>query len=304
MEKTEQNNYLQGAFLIFIATFLFALKGVLIKTAYHYGADTITILTLRMLASAPFYVAVLIWENRKKSVEKAALPPYTWLRILGLGFIGYYLSAYLNFYGLNFITASLERVTLFVYPTFVLLINLIFFKKPISKLQFGALAITYLGILIAFLQNLSEGHQVNISWGVFLVIASGFTYAFYMVGSDRLIPVMGIWRFTSWSMLAATLMMLVHAYCVNGLKIWHLRAEIYYIGLVMAFLSTVIPTFLYSAGIKRVGSSNTSIISSTGPIFTIILATIFLGESISFMQILGTILVLVGVFLIGFKGKK
>ena len=299
-----KKNYWSGAGMVLLAAFLFALKGTLIKMAYQFGADTISILALRMLSAMPFYMAVLWWKNHKTGEPIKNISGKTWLQILALGFIGYYLSAYLNFYGLHFITASLERVVLFIYPTFVLFLNQIFFKKKITGLQFLALGITYAGILIAYFNNIGQSAQLNLPLGVGLVALSGLTYAFYMVGSDRLIVDLGVWVFTSLSMLAATVMMLIHAYFQNGLAINHLRSEVYWIGIGMGIFSTVIPTFLYSAGIKIIGSSNTSIIGSIGPIFTIILASVFLGETISSIQIMGTLLVLIGVFLIGFKGKN
>jgi drug/metabolite transporter (DMT)-like permease len=221
-----------------------------------------------------------------------------------IGILGYYISAYFNLLGLNYITASLERILLFVYPTFVLILSAILLKKKITHLQWFALGITYLGIFIAFLKNFDAHQQKDITVGAFWVILSGFTYAFYLVGSDKFIAKLGTIRFTSWVIISALFPTLIHCYIENGLNIFHFPREVYIISLSMAVFSTVLPTFMLSEGIKHVGSGNASIIASIGPIFTIILATTFLGETIWLEQIIGTAFVLIGVFLISWKGKK
>jgi drug/metabolite transporter (DMT)-like permease len=302
-----KKRYWIGVLFVFGAAFGFALKGIFIKSAYRYGIDSISLLSLRMLFAAPFYVVVL-WYNLKNensiSEPKERIEKKSFLQIIYVGAIGYYLSAYLNFLGLNYITANLERIVLFIYPTFVLLINTFILKRKISSLQWLALGITYIGILIAFLKNLDTNNQKDIFLGVFWVIMSGLTYSFYLVSSEKLILRIGTTVFTCTAMLAALPFVLVHCFIANRLQIWHFADEIYWIALAMSIISTVIPTFMLSAGINRVGAGNTSIIASIGPIFTILLAYLFLNETIWIEQIIGTFLVLIGVFLIGWKGKK
>jgi drug/metabolite transporter (DMT)-like permease len=297
--------YWVGVLFVFGAAFGFALKGIFIKSAYRYGIDTISLLTLRMLFAAPFYVVVLLYnfKNLTTIFEKESRVKLL-LQIFYIGAIGYYLSAYLNFLGLNYITANLERIVLFIYPTFVLLINAFIIKRKVSRLQWTALGITYLGILIAFLKNFNADNQKDIFLGVFWVMMSGLTYSFYLVRSDKLIARLGTTIFTCTAMLAALPFIVLHCFIENQLQIWHFASEVYWITLCMSIVSTVIPTFMLSAGINRVGSGNTSIIASIGPIFTIVLAYLFLNETIWFEQIIGTILVLIGVFLIGWKGKN
>ena len=218
--------------------------------------------------------------------------------------MGYYVSAYFNLLGLNYITASLERILLFVYPTFVLILRAILQKKQITRLQWLALGITYLGILLAFLKNFDAHQQKDIDLGAFWVILSGFTYAFYLISSDELIAKLGTTRFTSWIIITALFPTLIHCYIENGLNIFNFPIPVYIISLSMAFFSTVLPTFMLSEGIKYVGSGNASIIASVGPIFTIFFASAFLGENMWLEQIIGTIFVLIGVFLISWKGEK
>ncbi|MCU0338375.1 MAG: DMT family transporter [Spirosomaceae bacterium] len=294
--------YWLGALMVLVSAFCFALKGIFIKMAYEYGIDTISLLTLRMGFSAPIYAVVAASWAAKNPDAKFTKPQWWW--VAGLGIWGYYVSSYLNFLGFHYITAGLERVLLFTYPTFVLIINAVVRKKSVTRLQVGALALTYAGILVAFFENLDTGQNQNVGLGALWVILSGLTYAFFLVGSEKTLGQIDTQKFTSYAMLSATVATLVHCFLQNGLRIWHYPARVYWIALGMAIFSTAIPTFLLAAGIKRVGASNTSIINSIGPIFTIFLATTALGEYISWLQIFGTLLVLFGVFLIGWKGKK
>jgi len=299
----DRTKYWIGALLVFGAAFGFALKGIFIKSAYQYGIDTISLLSLRFLFAAPFYLFI-IFRTRFKEQAHPDISKETWLKLAFIGFIGYYISAYFNFLGLIYISASLERILLFIYPTFVLLINAFLIKRKVTKLQWLALLITYMGILLAFLKHFNAHQQKDIALGTFFIILSGLTYSFYLVGSDKLIEKLGTTRFTSWAMLAALVPTLIHSFFHNKLDIFQFPHQVYVISFSMAIFSTVLPTYMFSEGIKRVGSGNASIIASIGPIFTIVLATVFLNETIWVEQILGTVLVLTGVFLISWKGKK
>jgi drug/metabolite transporter (DMT)-like permease len=301
-QQTTKIYYWTGVLLVLVASFCFAIKGVFIKIAYQHGADTITILALRMIFSAPFFAIIAVRLFLKDNGLHLTSQQWTWA--LGLGITGYYGASFLDFESLNYISAGLERILLFVYPTFVLFINAFFRKKPVTRLQWFALLLTYLGIFLAFIENIDSGQQKNIMLGTFWVILSGLVYAIYLVGNDKIIPQIGAEKFTALAMLAATLPTVLHCAALNHLQIWQHDKEVYQIGALLAIVATVIPTFMIAEGIKRVGSSNTSIIASIGPVFTIILATTILDEIITPVQLFGTALVLLGVFLIGWKGKK
>lgn len=294
--------YWFGAFLVFFAAFCFALKGIFIKLAFRYEIDAISLLTLRMGLSFPVYA--LIATRISTRTDNVKLTAQQWIWVVVLGITGYYFASYFNFLAFNYIIASLERILLFTYPTFVLLLNAGFRKKPVTRLQFWAIGLTYSGILLAFLQNIDSSQQKDMFWGAFWVIVSGLVYALYLVGSDKIIGQVDPKKFTAYAMIAATIPTVLHCFVENGLQIWHYPKEVYWIGLTMALLVTVLPTFALTEGIKRIGSGNASIIASIGPIFTIFLATAILDEHISVLQILGTFLVLLGVFLIGWKGRK
>ncbi|GAB3323234.1 DMT family transporter [Larkinella ripae] len=294
--------YWIGALLVFLAAFCFALKGVLIKLAYQYRIDTISLLTLRMVFALPFYVAIAFYLTRR--LPPAGLSATNWLKLGMLGITGYYIASFLNFLGLVYITASLERILLFVYPTFVLLLGMILYGRKVNRLQILALLLTYAGIVVAFVPNINSGQQKDVFLGAFWVVLSGLVYAVYLVGSDSMIARVGAQRYTCYAMITATAVTVLHCALVNGLNLFHYPAPVYWLALVMAVLVTVIPTFMIAEGIKRIGSGNASIVASIGPIFTIVLATTFLDETISFSQFGGTLLVLFGVFLIGWKGRK
>ncbi len=300
-KPTLRTQYWVGALLVLAAAFCFAMKGIFIKLAYQYHIDTISLLTLRMLFSAPIY-AVIALQNGLRPATKP-LPVRQLWHTAALGVMGYYLASFFNFEAFNYITANLERILLFIYPTFVLLISVVCYGRKITKLQYAALALTYFGIALAFVENIDASQQKNTVLGAFWVILSGLVYAFYLVGSGAVIPRVGPLRFTCFAMLFATVPTVLHCAVENNLRIWHYPTEVYWISLAMAIGSTVIPTFMVSEGVKRVGSSNASIIASIGPIFTIFLATSVLGETISALQVAGTVLVLTGVFLVGWKGS-
>lgn len=294
--------YWVGALLIFLSAFCFASKGVLIKLAYQYPIDTISLLALRMLFALPFYVGIAL--NAARRYPPLALTGRQWLTLALLGITGYYLASFFDFLGLVYISAGLERILLFTYPTFVLLLNAVGFGRRVTRLQVMALVLTYAGILLAFRGSIETGQQTNLGLGAFWVVLSGLVYAVYLVGSDRMLARVGSQRFTCYAMLAATVPTVLHCVVENGLNLGSFPLPVYALGLGMGVFATVIPTFMMAEGIKRVGSANASILGSVGPIFTIVLAATLLHETISVAQIGGTALVLGGVLLIGWRGKK
>lgn len=300
--QSSNTRYWLGAFLVFLAAFCFATKGILIKLAYQYPIDSISLLTLRMLFALPFYVGLAVKLARQAPPSR--LSRRQWATLFLLGITGYYAASLFNFLGLVYVTASLERILLFMYPTFVLLLNAIGFGRRVTRLQVLALVLTYAGILLAFVGNIGATPQKDVLLGAFWVILSGLVYAIYLVGSDRMIARVGSQRFTCYAMIAATVPTVLHCAIENGLHLTGYPTPVYALGLSMGIFVTVIPTLMISEGIKRVGSGNASIIGSVGPVFTIILSTVVLNETISWEQIAGTLLVLAVVFLIGWRGNK
>lgn len=273
----------------------------MVKLAYKYQVDAITILLLRMLFSFPFYLAIAIFYKPKNDIKSYKSKDYIWVVFFGL--VGYYLASYFDFVGLSYIKASMERIILFVYTTIVILLNRLFLKQPITKIQILAIILSYLGIVIAFSNEVAITGS-NVYLGGFFVLLSAITYASYLVGSGWLIPKFGVVQFTAYAMLVSCVSVFVHYSFINETNLFALPWQVYGLGFLIAIFATVIPSFLVSASIKMISSSNFAIVAGIGPISTIILAAIFLGERLTLLQFLGAILVIVGIVVTSLqKGK-
>jgi drug/metabolite transporter (DMT)-like permease len=290
MSETNYQRYL-GAALTFFGAICFSAKAIMVKLAYAYQAEALSLLTLRMIMSLPFFIAIAVYSNSKTSRPDLSIKD--WGMIIALG---YYLASLFDFEGLRFITAGLERLILFIYPTLVVILSALFFKKRISRREYIALLLSYIGIAIVFVSDLNL-QQKDLWLGAGLIFASAFTYAIYLMGSGMLIPKLG-------SMIVSTLAVCIHYLCSSDMKLFSFSKEVYMLSAAMAIFSTVVPAMLLSEGIRMIGSGRASIIGSVGPVSTIILAYIFLGEDISLYQLLGTVLVLAGVLTVSRSGKK
>ncbi|CAM1368280.1 DMT family transporter [Tenacibaculum xiamenense] len=291
---------LSGILWGIIGVIMFSSKAVMVKLAYQYNVTSMHLLLFRMLFSLPFYLGILFYliKINKKKVN-VRTKDYLWLFFFG--FIGYYLASYFDFLGLQYINASLERIILFVYPTLVLLINRLFFKKEITKRQIAAIVLTYLGVIIAF-GNQDQVFEYEVILGGVLVFLSALTYASYIVGSGWLIPKFGVLMFTSYAMVVSTICVATHYLITDASAIFIYPNDVYYLGFAMAIIATLIPSFLVSYAIEIIGASNFSILGSIGPFSTIILAVIFLKEDINIYQIVGAIIVVFGIRIVTKKG--
>ncbi len=289
-----------GVLLGVLGVVLFSTKAILVKLAYQYDVKTLELLLFRMLFSLPFYVSILLL-TRKTNSPTAAKSDFLWIVLFG--FLGYYLASYFDFLGLNYIKAGLERIILFIYPTFVVLLGFIFFKQRITKPQTIAIIITYFGVLITFWSELDISGKQTL-WGGFLVVLSALTYASYLVGSGWLIPKYGVLRFTCYAMIVSTICVVLH-YSFNGdWNLWNFPFQVYLYGVLMAIISTLIPSFLVSESIKQLGAANFSILGSLGPVSTILLAYIFLDEQLTYLQLLGMLVVIFGVTYLSLKRRS
>jgi len=295
-EKTN-SSYIVGVILVLISAIGFSAKAVIVKLAYVYRVDATTLLFLRMLFATPFFLAVGIYKMRS---EKVKLSISEWIMVVLLGFLGYYLSSILDFLGLLYVSAGMERLILFIYPTLVIVLSAIFLGQTVRRREILSLLITYIGILIVFITDKVEKTE-NIYLGAFLIFLCAFTYAAYLIGSGKMIPRIGASRFTAYAMLVACLSISLHFVFTHRAEDLYLPLEVYSLSFGMAIISTVLPTFLLAQGIKRIGSGTASIIGTIGPVSTIILAWIFLSETINLSQVLGTVLVILGVFIVSYK---
>lgn len=302
MSDTFRNSYLFAAIITVIGAILFSTKAVLIKLAYQYPIDSLSLLALRMLFSLPFFIGILLFK--KNEATDLPIVRADWFKMAAIGMSGFYCASYLDFIGLQYISASLERMVLYIYPTLVLLISAIAFKKKISKIQYIALALSYIGVAIIFSGKISTIGNSNPLLGAFFVFFAALTYAIFLVGSGQLLPRIGTRRFTSYSMIAAAIAVLTHNSIANGFDLLKYPLEIYGIALFMAIFATVVPTFMIAEGIRIIGANNSSIIGAIGPVSTIILAYFILEERLYPLQFLGTLFVISGVLTITLNKTK
>jgi drug/metabolite transporter (DMT)-like permease len=294
-----------GFLFTFTGAVLFSTKAIIVKKAFaDIHTDALTLLMLRMLCALPFYIASLYFTRQSRLTSP--LTKRQGLQLILLAFFGYYLSSWLDFEGLQYVSAGLERLILFLYPTFVVLINTFFFRQKISGTQKMALLLTYTGIGIAYFGELSaDTSNPNFFLGSLLIFICAVTYAIYLVGSGKLIPQIGASRFTVYSMLMATVFVFVHFAFKHSWSVLQQGGDrLWMYSILLGIIATVIPSFLFSAGMKKIGSNNVAIISSIGPVSTIVQAHFVLGEKIFAAQIAGTILVIAGVLLIGWKARE
>lgn len=276
----------------------------MVKLAYReVQIDAISLLMLRMLFSVPFFVAVAWWNSRQEGGTPVSRRDWMWVVICGL--LGYYASSWFDFIGLQFISAALERLILFLYPSFTAFINYFLFRQNLSRRQGWALLITYLGIGIAYYGELQIDYgKEGFFFGSLMIFICAITYAGYLAGSGRMIPKVGATRFNAYAMLAASGGIFLHYLVEKGIGGFDWTGEKVQFGVMLAIFATVLPSFFLTAGMKRIGSNNAAIISSIGPVSTIAQAYFFLGEPVHGPQILGTVLVVLGVTMIGWKSSS
>ena len=297
--------FFQGIVLCFLGAICFSTKAIFVKLAYREtSVDAVSLLALRMLFALPFFVTSAAVSSGRQANVRFTLKQ--WLGVAVVGCLGYYISSLLDFIGLQYVSAGMERLILFIYPTFVLLITALLFKQRISGVQVVALVITYAGLFIAFFSEIKFTADAadNTFFGVLMILACAFTFGSYIVGSGRLIPVVGATKFNSYAMSFACVAVLIHFFIVSDQSLFQFSPLIYGHSLLMAIVSTVVPSYLISVGIKRIGSGNAAIVGSIGPVSTILQAYFFLEEPITVLQIAGTLLILLGVLVIGRRKRS
>jgi len=297
-----QRHFQVGLWLAIVGTALFSLKSIFIKLAFAAGADVASLLALRMFIAAPFYLGILVWLLRQ---EKAVMPvPKQWLAALGLGFIGYYSASVLDMQGLTYISAQLERLTLYSYPIITTLLSWLFLRESITKRVWLALLLTYSGVMLLYVNEMDRsdlaGAQVTL--GVVLVLGAALSYSLYLLLSKPLIGKIGSRLFTSIAMLVSTVFVAVHFAWVHDFSdLLNLPVAVWMYGFLLAVFCTIIPSYMISEAIHRIGAARTSITGTLGPIMTIALAVWLLGEPFGWVHAVGVVLVMSGVAVLGKK---
>jgi drug/metabolite transporter (DMT)-like permease len=290
---------LWGPLIVVLAATGFSFKAIFIKILYaEFPVDPETLLALRMLFSLPFFLLMMALAHD----SARELTRRDWLNLVAMGFIGYYLSSYLDFVGLQYISAGLERLILFLQPTIVVLLSALLFGTKIRRHHAISLALSYSGIALVFAANMQVAKDPGaILLGGGLVLASALCYALYMIGSGRVIPRVGAARFTGYASSAACGFAIGQFFLMHGVSALDQPAKVYWLCVAMALVSTVMPIWLMAEGIKRIGANQVAMISAIGPVLTIFFGWLILHETITAVQMVGAALVLGGVLLVSLK---
>lgn len=302
MIKLEQPKILVGFVYAFLGTMMFSFKSIFIKLAYAQGLNTDSVLMLRMAISLPIYLVIIAYLYKKNSTSKKAIKQSFPLIVL-LGFIGYFLASWLDLKGLEYISAGLERLTLFTYPIFVTILGALFFKTPIKKKIVITLVLTYLGLWIIFNQE-AVIDSSSASLGIGFVLLSALSYSFYVLLSKNVIHKIGSLWFTALAMSVSSVFVLVSYGLFLDWESLLVTKQAWIMVVSLAIISTVIPSFMISEAIAKIGTAQTGIVGTLGPVITIVLAVIILNEPFTTYHMIGISLVMIGVMLLTIKSKK
>jgi drug/metabolite transporter (DMT)-like permease len=295
-KKSAQQRFATGLLLAIVGSIAFSGKAIIVKLAYRYGVDAVTLIMYRMLFALPIFAVMAWWSSR----GKAALTRNDWLGILGLGFTGYYLASYLDFAGLAYISAALERLILYLNPTLVLILGWLLYKKKMSARQIGAMALSYAGILLVF------GHEINVQavnnsatvWGALLVFGSAVSYAIYLSYSGEMVKRLGSLRLVGLATTVACLLCIGQFAVLRPLSAMVVAPQVLWLSLLNATLCTALPVLAVMMAIERIGAPLAAQTGMIGPMSTILMGVFILGEPLNAWIIAGTVLVLGGVYMV------
>jgi drug/metabolite transporter (DMT)-like permease len=295
-QQPDRQALLTGLAIAICGAVLFSAKAIVAKLIYRYHVDAVTLIAFRMLFSVPFFAAVAFWKSRTESVlSKVDLG-----RIALLGLLGYYLSSFLDFLGLQYITAGLERLILFLTPSFVLLISVTFLKKRITMLEWIALGTAYLGTVLVFLHDARAGGP-NIALGSAFVLGSAMSYAVYLLLSGQMVKRVGALRLVAYAMCVSSAACILQFFLLRPDSMLVQPMPVYGLSLLNAVLCTVLPVFLTMIAVARIGAATASQAGMIGPVSTLFMGALILGEPITVIQLVGTGLVLAGIYLLSRK---
>ncbi|QWE29991.1 DMT family transporter [Polynucleobacter sp. Adler-ghost] len=287
--------YVYGLLMAGLGSILFSGKAILVKLAFGYGANAETLIALRMLMALPLFWGIYWWQACRQ-----VMSPLTFkdkMKIFSLGFMGYFLSSYLDFLGLQYISVGLERIVLYLTPTIVLLISYFVLNKSISRLQWYALAVGYLGVIVVFIQDASSTGSMALL-GMVLVFASACSYAIYMIGSGEMVRRVGSVRLVVYASSASAFMSIIQILIYDPAAVFVQVPQIYWLSLLNASLCTVIPMLLIMIAINRIGSPLVAQAGILGPVSTLFMGWIVLSEPITWMQMGGMSLVMGAMWLL------
>ena len=280
-----------GLLLALAGSIAFSGKAIIVKLAYRHGVDAVTLIMFRMLFALPIFAVMAWWASRGK-------PPLTrkdWLGVLGLGLTGYYLASFLDFAGLAYISASLERLILYLNPTLVVMLGWVLYRRSITWGQAVGMLISYCGVVLVF------GHEANLqgtnaAWGTLLVFLSAVSYAIYLVYSGEMVRRLGSLRLVGLATTVACLLCLLQCVVLRPLSAAVVAPEVIWLSILNATLCTAAPVLMVMMAIERVGAGMTAQTGMVGPLSTILMGVWILGEPFTVWVAAGTALVITGIF--------
>ncbi|MFL9922914.1 DMT family transporter [Herbaspirillum lusitanum] len=293
---SKRQAYLGGLLLAIVGAIFFSGKAIVAKLMYRYHVDAVMVLTLRMLFSFPMFAAIAVWKAR----TEPALPLADYGRIVVLGLTGYYLSSFLDFLGLQYISAGLERLILFLTPSFVLLIAFAFFKRKVGWIEWSALLVSYFGTVLVLMHDLNGGGS-NVVLGSLLVLGAAVSYAIYLISSGELVRRVGAIRLVAYAMCVSTVACVIQFFILRTPADLIQPAAVYQFSLFNAVFCTVLPVFLTMIAVARIGAPAAAQAGLVGPVSTLFLGAVLLDEPITGIQLTGTALVLCGIYLLSRK---
>ena len=299
MQNSASKRFATGLILAIVGSIAFSGKAIIVKLAYRYGVDAVTLIMYRMLFALPIFAVMAWWSSRGKE----ALTHHDWLGILGLGFTGYYLASYLDFAGLAYISAALERLILYLNPTLVLILGWLLYKKRMTSRQIGAMALSYAGILLVFghelsIQSISTTDNGNTALGALLVFGSAVSYAIYLSYSGEMVKRLGSLRLVGLATTVACLLCIAQFAVLRPLSAMAVAPQVIWLSVLNATLCTALPVLAVMMAIERVGAPLAAQTGMIGPMSTILMGVFILGEPLNAWIIAGTVLVLAGVYMV------
>lgn len=277
----------------------FSGKAIIVKLAYRYGVDAVTLIMLRMVFALPFFLVMAWWAGR----GKPALTRRDWAGVVALGFSGYYLSSMLDFAGLQYISASLERLILYLGPTLVLLLNWRVKGQPVSRAQWVAMAVSYAGALLVFGVELRVAPGGATAWGALLVFMSTFSYSLYLFYSGEFVQRLGALRLGGWATAVACAFCIAQFLLLRPLSAAHVAPQVLWLSVLNATACTAAPVLLVMMAIERIGPVLTAQVGILGPLVTIVMGIVLLGEPFTPWLVAGTVLVVCGIYLFSRAGR-
>jgi drug/metabolite transporter (DMT)-like permease len=294
---------LSGLLLAVAGAIAFSGKAIIVKLSYRYGVDAVTIIMLRMLFALPFFIALGIWSERQTQARANPLTTRDKLDIAALGVVGYYLSSYLDFLGLQYISASLERLILYLNPTLVVVLGWLIYKKPVQPIRMLAMVVSYSGVLLVFVHELSFT-GTDVALGSALVFSSALTYGIYLLYSGQLVKRIGALRLVGWATSVACICCILQFLVLRPLSAADVPQQVLWLAILNATLCTVAPVLMVMMAIERIGAALTAQTGMIGPMATITLGVVVLDEPLNLWIGAGTLLVVGGVFLVTKYGER